>query len=151
MSVETFDPNTILIAGDPHIDNSHVAAVAIVPGMLIEPVASSGVRKFQPNSSATNKASVIVALNQPELNHGVDTPYAIGDLVKAAFLMTGDVFWALIPSGQTIANEQLLQSNGDGYFKDATADTADANVAIVRSLDNLGAITVLTRCRVEVL
>lgn len=152
MAITMQNPRTILLAGKPHILNTEVASEAATPGMLMESHrASAGVRKWRKNSSATNAHQVAVLLNQSEQNLGIDSAVAAGDLVPIALLDAGDVFYGLIPSGQSIANEQLLQSNGDGYLKDATSDAASTNVARFKALDDLGAVTVPTRCRVEVL
>lgn len=146
------NPNTIFLADGDNEVNDLVAGEAITPGHLIEVyAASAGVNKWRKNSSATEYAALAVALDQPELNMGVDDAYAAADKVRARFLDAGDVFWGLVPSGQTIANGDLLQSNGDGTLKKATATTADANLGRLQALDNLGAVTTLTRCRVQVI
>lgn len=151
MSVTVLDPNTILLHGMRNVVNDYLASEAITPGHLVELAASSGVLKWRKNASATNQPTLAVALNQEEMNKGVDDAYASGDLVEAHFLKPGDVWWALVPSGEDIAIGDLLQSNGDGTLKEATAATATANVARFQALEALGAITVLTRCRVQVI
>jgi hypothetical protein len=92
-----------------------------------------------------------VALDRPELNKGLTDNYAAADLVAAGFLAPGSVFYGLIPSGQDIANGALLQSNGDGKLKAATATTQDAGLGKFQSLDNPGSVTADTRLRVQVI
>lgn len=154
MTISPRDPNTILLStpGGPRvIVDQFIASEAITPGHLIEmiPAQSSAAPQWRKNASATNVAPPIVALEQSHYNLGVDDDYAIGDLVCAAYVHVGDVIWGLLPSGQNIQMSEYLQSNGDGTFKTASAVTADANVAQWQSLDNIGSITELTRCRIQ--
>lgn len=154
MSISKRAPNTILLAtpGGPRvIVDEFIASEAITPGHLIErvPDQASDAPQWRKNASATNIAPPIVALEQSHYNLGVDDAYAVGDLVCAAYVRVGDVIWGLLPSGQDIQMSEYLQPNGDGTFKSATAVTATANVAQWQSLDNIGAITELTRCRIE--
>src|SRR5688572_7774846 len=132
--------------------NDYVAIETITPGMLLELHDDSGVAKWGVHDGAADMVGAIVAIEQIELNKGVDDNYAAGDLVKAGALRRGCFFWGIIPSGQNISVAQLLQSNGDGKLKDATADTAAANVGRFRALESSGGeVTVDTRLRVEVL
>lgn len=157
--IEKRPPNTIYLGGGgpggeggATFVNDIVAGVAgIIPGMLIETFNEGGATKWRPHSSATIVGSVAVALEDLMMGKGVDDAYGDGDLIPAAILRHGSTFWGLLPSGQDIDNQDYLQSNGDGYLKEATANTADAGVARFKAHDQLGAITVATRCRVEVL
>lgn len=158
MAITKRPPNTILLGGGgpgaenaaTHV-NDFVAGAEITPGMLIETYDDAGATKWRPHSTAADVQPVAVALEQIMLNLGVDDVYAIGDLVQAAILKPGSMFWGLLPSGQDIANQEFMQSNGDGYLKSATATTAAANVARFKSHDSIGAITAVTRVRTEVL
>lgn len=158
MSIERPNPNTIYLGGggpggEEGITyvNDIVAGATITPGMLIETYNDGLVTKWRPHSAAAGVASRAVALEQLMLNKGVDDNYAAGDLVQAGILKAGSMFWGLIPSGEDIANQDFLQSNGDGLMKEATASTAAAGVAHYKAHDNLGAVTANTRCRVEVI
>jgi hypothetical protein len=153
------NPNLIYLGGGDGpggesgmtVVNDYQASTTITPGMLIELAADREALKWRPHNAAAGIEAPIFAIEQMEWNLGVDDPYAANDLVKAGYMRTGCFVWALVPSGQNIANGAYLQSNGDGMFKAATATTATANVARFRSLDNIGDVTVTTRCRVEVL
>jgi hypothetical protein len=58
----------------------------------------------------------------------------------------------LVPSGANITAGTLLQSNGNGMLKAATATTADANLAHFQALESTGgAVAVTTRLRIQVL
>lgn len=158
MAVERRAPNTILLSGGgPGAEgaatyvNNIKAGAEITPGMVIETYDDAGVTKWRPHSAAAGMQSVVVALEQLMMNLGVDDVYAVDDLVQAAVLRPGSMFWGLIPSGQDIANQDFMQSNGDGLLKEATATTAAAGVARFKSHDQLGAVTVRTRVRAEVL
>lgn len=158
MAIERRPPNTILLGGGgpgaegaaTHINNIKAGAV-ITPGMLIETYDDNGVTKWRPHSGAAEMAPVTVALEQLMLNLGVDDNYEVGDLVQAASLRHGSMWWALVPSGQDIANQEFLQSNGDGLLRSASATTAAAGVARFKAHEGLGAVTVRTRVRAEVL
>ena len=159
MAITKRPPNTIYLGGGDGPGgesgctniNDYVAIEQITPGMLLEYHSDSGTLKWGVHDSATDIGSIVVALDQPFLNLGVDDVYAAGDLVLAGALRNGATFWGIVPSGQNIAVAAKLQSNGDGKLKVATADTAAANVAKFVALESSGgAVTVDTRIRVEV-
>lgn len=152
MAITRKTPTLVLlhsVLDNPIITDDLAASAAISYGYLIERHSDSGVLKWKANASATNQVEMAVALDEPELNQGLSGAYAAGDLVKAWHLQVGDVFYGVIPSGQDIAIGDLLQSNGDGKMKEATAATADANVARFRALSAPGAVTADTRVKVE--
>lgn len=155
MAITRYDPNTILLhpVGNYHaemrIENSIPASEAITPGHLVEQHDSSGI-KWRKNASATEYPTVAVALEFGMMNRGVDDDYAEGESPLVAFLRSGDIWWGLIASGQDITYSEYLQPAGDGTLKSATATTAAANLARFQSLDNPGAVTTLTRIRVQV-
>lgn len=156
MSIPKNDPNTIYLGGGlpggegATVVNEYIAGVAITPGMLIELYNDGGKMKLRPHASAGAVVAPWVATEQIQWNLTVDDPYAINDLVNSVHLRKGSTFWGLVPSGQDISGGEFLQSNGDGKLKSASATTTDANVAQFQSLDNLGAVTEDTRCRVLV-
>ena len=146
MAITRLDPNTIFLGGGddrPIIVNDLAAAASIRPGMLIERDHVTGVHRWK-QATADIAGPPAVALDQPELNLGVDDLYAIGDLVKAAVLRKGEVAWMLIASGQTIETGDLLGSAGGGTLK------SGATVARFSALENKTAVA-LTRIRVEAL
>lgn len=151
MSITERDPGTIWLGG-PCITPVHTypASEAITPGQLIHLFLSGGVLKWRKHNAAADIQPAFVALEQSEMNLGIEDAYAAGDLVKAAALGPGCTFYGLIPSGQDIALGDYLQSNGDGYMKEATATTAAANVARFQSLTAAGAVVAATRVRVQV-
>lgn len=151
MAVTVRDPNVIILAGTYELINDIVAGEAITPGQLVEKYSDGGVIKWRKSTSATAVQNAHIAMDQPWLNKTVDDACAAGDQIPVAILKPGGVFWGLIPSGQDIAIADYLQSNGDGNLKEATATTAAASVAKYQALDAPGAVTELSRVRVEVL
>lgn len=155
MAITRLAPNTIYLGGGEGpggqggytLVNEYVAIESITPGMLLEYHNDGGTLKWGVHDSADDPISPTVALEQIEMNLGVDDAYAAGDLVKAAILKTGSTFWGIIPSGQNIAPGARLQSNGDGKLKAA----ASGSVKFVALESSGGAVTADTRIRVEVL
>lgn len=150
MALQHRDPNTIHLGGDITKLNEWIAGVQITPGMLIE-FYDNGTMMLRPHASATEIPGSTFALEKIIHNKTVDDVYPSGELVYAATFHRGSSVWALIPSGQNISAGELLQSNGNGMLKSATATTAAAGLAKFQALEDLGAITVTTRCRVAVL
>ena len=151
MAVTKNNPNTILLSGPHVLVDDLRCGVAATPGMLAEMMDSSGENKWRPNASATEIPTLAVFLNSPESNKGIDDAYAINDLAPVAFLCPGCTFWGILVSGQNVSNAELLQSNGDGKLKSATATTADAGLARFQSLTNAGLVSADTRIRVQVI
>lgn len=155
MAVTVKDPNTIYLGGGDGPggeggytrENTMLAGVAIVPGMMLEVYNNNGVPALRPHSSAAGTfAGAIFAEEQILLNQGVDDPYAIGDLVSALYLHKGSKVWAMVPSGQNIVPGDKLESNGDGYMKEGTT------APVLRALSSTGgAVTAVTRVIAEVI
>jgi hypothetical protein len=126
------------------------ANAAFSPGDLVELVASGSELKWRQNGSATEMCAKTVALDKPAEtdNTGIDDAYAADENVEVAAVHVGAVWYAMATSGETVAIGTLLQSNGDGEVKAATATTQDAQLGWMQSLDALGTIAVDTRCRV---
>lgn len=152
MAVTARDPNTIHLGGDITRLNEHIAGVAITPGMLIEAYNDGTNMKYRPHASSTEFPTSIFATEKLIHNKTVDDVYAIGDLVAAVQGHKGSSWWALVPSGQNIVAGQLLQSNGNGMLKAATATTADANLGHFQALESTGgAVAATTRLRIQIL
>lgn len=152
MSITKRNPNTIYLGGGDGpggesgctVINDYVAIESITPGMLIEYHDDSGAQKWGVHDSADDDVQLVVALDQPMLNKGIDDAYAAGDLLQAGQLRPGSVFYGIIPSGQDITFGATLQSNGDGRLK-AKASGAGR----FKALETTGAVLEDTRLRVE--
>lgn len=150
MALSRRDPNTIAIRPSQlpanRIDCLLPAVEAITPGMLVEPQDDSGTLKWGVHDTADDPTPRAVALDQIEMNKGVDDAYAAGDLVKVGYFLSGDRFWGLIPSGQDITQGDYLQSNGDGKLK-----AFGSGVGQFVAVSSPGAVNEDTRVWVEVL
>lgn len=144
MSITRYNPNTIWLGGDIVIVNDLAASEAITPGHLIDSFNNSGVMRYRKAATASIAYPVTFALDQPELNKGVDDAYAANDLVKAGIFSPGSTAWAFIASGQTIVHGNKLEASNDGTLK-----IFSAGVVLAKALENKTA-TALTRIRVEV-
>lgn len=154
MSITKRNPNTIYLGGGlpggeggMTLVNDLVTIGVVTPGMLVEYRNDSGTLKWGVHDTADDPVLPAVALEQIELNKGVDNNYAAGDLIKVGILRPGSQFWGLIPSGQNISPGAILQSNGDGKLK--AAGTGVKKFVALESSG--GAVTADTRLRVEVL
>jgi hypothetical protein len=141
---------SVILQGDPIINEENVAVSAIKPGHLVKtPVAGAAVQ------SGTGWVPKTLALERDELGTGFDDTYrqtgtisayyASGDVVKVATFASGQRATGYIASGQNIQQDELLESAGDGTFKSGSTNP------IAKSLDEVGAVTVLTALRVEFL
>jgi len=158
MPIAKLPPNTIALTGRSRnmiINDIPIRDVLAKPGHIVETfndtTVTPNVRGWRRHSSATGIPSKFVLLENDIFNKGVDDTFALGNSGAVMCLRVGDAIWGLIPSGQNITQDDPLQSNGDGTFKAATATTAAANVAHYKAQETLGAVTTLTRCRIEVI
>lgn len=147
MPIQKLNPHTIWLGGSIEVldDREFPASAAITPGMLVEMFDNAGSPNFRAQSSSAAEVARSVALDREEFNKTIDDPYAIGDTVKVGYLNAGSTFYGLVPSGETVNKGDMLQSNGDGTL------VAAGGYAPFQSLDDLGATTVLTRCRTQIL
>lgn len=153
MALAKLDPNTILLHGRDRaviIDKWPLIDTDAKPGHFVEKFNSSGTLAWRKVTSATNMPSKFILLEDDLHNKTLDTAYTSGDFPAVACLDVGMTVWALVPSGQDITNGDFCQQNGDGTIKEATAVTAAANVAHYQALETLGAVTELTRLRLEI-
>jgi len=143
MSITRNNPNTIWLGGEIVIVNDLAASEAITPGHLIDSFNNAGVMRYRKAATASIAYAKTVALDQPELNKGVDDAYAANDLVKAAILSPGATAWMFIASGQTIVHGNKLEAANDGTLK-----IFSTGIVLFKALENKTA-TALTRLRVE--
>jgi hypothetical protein len=144
MSITRNNPNTVYLGGDREQVNDLAASEAITPGMLVERFNNAGIIRWR--KATTDVAGPpAVATDQSMLNLGVDTDYAVNDLVEVSILKKGGVAWMFIASGQSITAGTLLGSAGGGTLK------SGATVARFTALENKPSVVVLTRIRVEAL
>lgn len=152
MSTTRNNPNTIFIGGASDIvEVGDLATSAVTtPGMLLERAISGAVIRWRPSTGNGTAKPPAVALDQPELNKGVDDTYAVGDLVRAAVLQKGQTAWMLLASGQVVDPGDLLGDNGSSV---AGTLKKSPTVALFTALEQKGApqSTATIRIRVEAL
>ena len=136
MAITLNQPNTIHLGGGATEVGDLAAGVKICPGMLVERYNPSGtIIRARPHATASVATAPNFAVEQSELNQGVNDGYAINDLVRSKIGERGSAFWAIIPSGQNIVAGQKLESNGDGTLK-AYATLGAALCSAVESINN---------------
>lgn len=107
---------TIVLRGDG-VNNEANADGAIKPGMLVERTSAG---KVKAHADATAKAQPAFALEDELQGNGISTDYSDGDLVQFRQFRSGDRVYGIIANGENIAVGDRVQSNGDGYLKEAT-------------------------------
>lgn len=118
MAITLNQPNTIHLSGYAEEVGDLAAGVKICPGMLVERYNPSGTQvRCRPHATASVATATMFAVEQSELNQGVNDGYAVNDLVRAKHVSQPGTVWALIASGQNITAGQKLESNGDGSLK----------------------------------
>lgn len=152
MAVTVRDPNTIHLGGEIILVGDIAAGGVVTPGMLVDRAA--GV--YVAHAAADGVAQPAFALEQSEMNAGqdqtphvltIDHDYASGDLMQVGIGQPGSSFYALIASGENIADGATLSSAGDGTLQgSSTLPVASALEAVDNSA---GPGTV--RIRVEVI
>lgn len=132
---------TIKLLGEPIQNEDYKAAEAITPGHLVDLDGSFNLIK---HASSGGKTQRWFALEREELGSDIDVAYAVNDYVKVGSFAPGTRVNALIASGVNVNPGDFLESNGDGTLKAGTTNP------VALSLDDTGAVTSLTRIRVEV-
>lgn len=156
MAIDQINPFTIIISGEVAIQQADdktgtrgfLATEALTPGHLAETFPDSGDIGVRKSSSATEQAELLVVLDSPELNRGIDVVYAIGEHPKLGRPALNAVLNMLVADSETVNGGTRLGSNGDGTLATGLT-TAAANVAIFKSLSNLGTTSGVTRCQVQ--
>lgn len=152
MSITRNNPNTIFLGGVGDIIEVGDLAVSATttPGMLMERFNNSGVIRWRPSTGNGTTKPPAVALDQPELNKGVDDTYAANDLARVAVLKKGQTAWMLLASGQVVSAGDLLGDNGSSV---AGTLKGSPSVALFTALENKPApqSAAYQRIRVEAL
>lgn len=113
MSIQKLNPRTIHLGGEITLVNDISASEAITPGMLIERTAG----QYRKHATAGGAGQPVFALEQGEMNLGIDDAYAADDLVVAGIGRPGTTFYCIIPSGENISDGEGLESAGNGKLR----------------------------------
>jgi len=133
----------IKLLGEPIQNEDRKAAQVITPGMLLDIDSSGDLIKA---NSAGGYFTAMFALEREEMGFGIDDDYAVDDTVKVGVFQKGDRVLVLIPSGQNIQDGEYLEAGATAGMFRAYA----SGVRIMRSLEDVGAVTSTTRLRAEV-
>lgn len=144
---------SIILRGDPEINEQGVATAAIKPGYMVQGVSYLAAQAI----NDTRRVPAAFALEREELGEGIDdsiqgsgtltSAYASGDTVKVGVFDAGDRVLGVVASGETVSEDTLLTSNGAGKLKAATTSA----FVVGRSLETLGTVAVDTFCTVEII
>lgn len=113
--------NTIKLKKYLDIIEEMVANAAITPGMLVEEMSTGKVRV---HTNVGQNAIPMFALEDELQGNGIDDDYAADDVVQVWVAQRGEQVYALLANGESVAIGDFLESNGDGYLKKWTADSA---------------------------
>jgi hypothetical protein len=133
----------IKLLGEPIQNEDDKAAAVITPGMLVDHDANGD---LVPHASSAGVAQRWFALEREEMGKDIDATYAIGDTVKVGSFAPGTRVLALIASGENVAQDDDLNSAGDGTL----AVSATNRVAVALEAVNNTAGPGMARIRVEV-
>jgi len=120
--------NTVKIKKYLDIIEEYEASEAISPGMLVEPVAAA--ETIKKHATEGGNAIPMFALEDELQGKGLSDAYAAGDKVQVWVAQRGEIVYAQIEDEQSIAIGDFLESNGQGYLQEYTAQTADSDDAI---------------------
>lgn len=121
-------PKTIKLKRYNEIEMERVANAAITPGMLVELMSTNKVRKHA--TAGGNITPAMFALEDELQGRTIDTDYAAAELVKLGIFRPGDVVYAILADGQSVAVGDPLESAGNGYLQKHVTDAADSDDAI---------------------
>lgn len=113
---------TITVMGEPVRKELTATAVAITPGFLVERTSTAD--QCQAHANAGQNAVRMFALEDENQGKEISDAYAVSALIQVGVFNAGDEVYALLADGQNAAIGSFLESNGDGYLKVHTADSA---------------------------
>jgi len=109
--------NTIKLKKYQDIIEEYEAASTIVPGNLIE-ITSAG--KVQNHSTSGGDAIAMFALEDELRGKGIEDDYAAGDRVQCWVAQRGEIVYARLADGESVAIGSKLESAGNGCLKKHT-------------------------------
>jgi hypothetical protein len=136
-------PKTVDLGGTT-TQHEAVAGGAITPGQLVT-LNSSGQVVVHPSAGLPTQAAF--AIENDLVGKGIADAYASGEQVRYRIFAEGGHVYAILASGQNVAQGALLQSAGNGNL--SVGSTADNIVA--KALEAVNASGGAARIRVEIL
>lgn len=116
---------TIMVENHGMIRHEEKAAGTVKPGHLIQENSSGD---YVVHATQGGNAEAMFAVEDDLQGNPIGTDYSSGNRVQAIYCRKGDVVYCRIANGQTIARNDYLESNGDGYMKKHTP-TVDSSSA----------------------
>lgn len=153
MTTSSILPKTVILKGDPVINEAPMAtSAAIKPGHLIELTSAGTVRKATLGFGATvSRSSGALFAVEPGWRGGdIDTAYANGDTVTYMASRPGDEVYAFLQDNENIAIGQQLMSAGDGSLEAVDSDGFAIAVAL-EAVNTTGGASAEARIKVRVL
>jgi len=114
---------TIRIQGGERFEGLQKASAALYPGMLCE-LTSDSDDTVQKHSTAGASGERAIVFEDDIQGKEVSEVYADANTVQYDIYKRGERANVRIADGEAIAKGDNLVSNGDGYFKEATDDSA---------------------------
>jgi hypothetical protein len=130
----------IVLQGQPIYSEDRAANEAITPGHLVAGGTTTLTKHATANGPGRN-----YALERDERGTPITTAYASGDTVKVGAFAGGQVVYAWLASGQNVAIDAYLGSNGDGTLK-----AYSSGPYLARALEAVDASSGALRIRAEV-
>lgn len=109
------------------------ANAAITPGMLIELMSTNKVRAHA--TSEGNVTPRMWALEDELQGDGITDAYASGDRVQCWISQPGEEIYALLADGEDASIGEKLVSNGNGYLKCWSGDSAHEENIVAIALE----------------
>ncbi len=139
------EPKTILLKGNPIAFEAVTAdSEALQPGMLVE-LTSSGTLQVQ--SSADVYCDAAFVRENELIGEGIDDLYSDDETIPFYIGQSGNEFYALLATSQTIAIGDVLQSNGSG----GTLKAFDSGIGKFRAIEAVTTTSAVARIKVRVI
>src|SRR5262245_21743192 len=106
-------------------DDMKAGEAGILPGHMLDVNATGDLIK---HATAGGKRVGKYALEREEAGDDLDVAYALGDAVKYIDHISGVTLNLILATGQTVAANKPIVSNGNGQVKLWTAETADESI-----------------------
>jgi hypothetical protein len=118
---------TITLKGTPIINNERLCSGTPKPGMLVS-LNTSGVYVVHPTAGGGSIATTI-ALENEQFGTDLDTAYTTATLIRVGHFKPGDEVAVWLYNNENADIGSNLESNGDGMFRVAVADTSALTIA----------------------
>jgi len=113
--------NTVKVRSRLNIqDEIQATAVAITPGMLLMQYTDGKVKAH--DVPAGNVLTKMFALEDELQGKEISDNYAVSVMIQVWIPTPGDMVYALLADGESVAKGDPLESNGSGYLQKHTAD-----------------------------